>query len=108
MKATLRRPWQLGSPKTSVCRLEAPDLCFIQLSLRSSSPAVQGQVKVLARLSTGLLWPGPGLSHYIIKRKVDCEAGESGNPLKSLFFLCGVPLGLWCGLCLHSGDNVCG
>lgn len=76
MRATLGRPWQLGSPKTSVCRLEAPEVCFIQLSLRSSSPAAQGQVKVLARLSTGLLWPGFGLSHYITKGKVDSEAGE--------------------------------
>lgn len=65
---------------TSVCRLEARGVCFIQLRLRSSSPAAQSQGKVLVRLSAGLLWRGPGLNHYITKGKSRLWQEKVGLP----------------------------
>lgn len=84
MRATLGRPWQLGLP----CAGWRPEASvFIQLSLRSSSPAAQGQGKVLARLSAGLPWHGPGLIHCITKGKSRLRQEKMGLCTAEMIFV---------------------
>lgn len=61
----------LAAGKLQDFRLQAggPRRLFYPAQLEKQQPCCQGQVKVLVRLSTGLLWPGPGLNHYITKGK---------------------------------------